>query len=39
MKIAITGKLGIVGTVLKKGLENKYDISGIDFINTDIIKI
>jgi len=36
MKIAITGISGKIGTVLKKGLEHKYDIVGIDLHNTDI---
>ena len=36
MRIAITGISGIVGTVLKEGLKNKYDIVGIDLYNANI---
>ena len=36
MKIAITGSSGIVGNVLKRKLNKKYDILCIDLSNADI---
>ena len=35
-KIVITGSEGVIGTVLKKGLRDKYDITPLDLPKTDV---
>lgn len=37
-RIAITGSRGIVGTILRRGLGDRYAITPIDRPETDVVK-